>query len=114
MKANVRLKVPGNRVRDAVPPPYRDSAVKATNPSGIYTLILCDHGERDVVMSAPLDRALRRMGEPAPDGILIVGTVFTEEAQELARQHKARILSLRTGKWTDSSARQRQLKPSPI
>ncbi|WP_151637650.1 hypothetical protein [Noviherbaspirillum aerium] len=114
MKANIRAKVPGSRIRDAVPPAYRDAAAKATRPDGVYTLILCDHGERDVVMSAPLERALRRMGEPAQDGVLIVGTVFTEEAQALARQHNAQVIALRTGKWTDSSARQRQLKPASI
>lgn len=114
MKANIRAKVQGSRIRDAVPPAYRDAAAKETRPEGVYTLILCDHGERDVVMSSPLERALRRMGEPAPDGVLIVGTVFTEEAQALARQHNARIIPLRNGKWTDSSARQRQLKPDPI
>lgn len=114
MKANIRAKVSGSRIRDAVPPAYRDGVAKETNPDGVYTLILCDHGERDVVMSKPLERALRRIDVPAPDGVLIVGTVFTEEAQQLARQHNARIFSLRTGKWTDSSARQRQLKPSPV
>ncbi|HEY8609074.1 MAG TPA: hypothetical protein VIM12_18310 [Noviherbaspirillum sp.] len=114
MKANVRAKVQGSRMRDAVPPAYRDAVAKEVRADGIYTLILCDHGERDVVMSAPLARALRRMGEPAADGVLIVGTVFTEEAQVLARAHNARIIPLRSGKWTDSSARQRQLKPTPV
>lgn len=114
MKANIRARVSGRRIRDAVPPAYREAAAKQTRPDGVYTLILCDHGERDVVMSAPLERALRRMGEPAQDGILIIGTVFTEEAQALAGQHDARLIALRTGKWTDSSARQRQLKPAPI
>lgn len=114
MKSNIRAKVAGSRVRDAVPPAYRDAAAKATRPDGAYTLILCDHGERDVVMSAPLERALRGLEEPAADGVRIVGTVFTEEAQALACQHNATIISLRTGKWTDSSARQRQLKPTPI
>lgn len=114
MKANIREKVSGSRIRDAVPPAYRDAAAKLTRPDNVYTLILCDHGERDIVMFAPLERALRRMGEPAPGGVLIVGTVFTEEAQALAHEHKARIISLRTGKWTDSSARQRQLKPAPV
>jgi hypothetical protein len=114
MKANIRANVLGSRIRDAVPPAYRDKAAKETRPDGVYTLILCDHGERDVVMSAPLERAFRRMGETAPDGVLIVGTVFTDEAQELARQHNARLIALRTGKWTDSSARQRQLKPASL
>jgi len=113
MKANIRSKVSGSRIRDAVPPAYRDIAAKDIRPDGVYTLILCDHGERDVVMSAPLERALRRMGEPAPDGVLIVGTIFTEEAQALAREYDARLIALRVGKWTDSSARQRQLKPAP-
>jgi hypothetical protein len=114
MKANIRAKVPGSRIRDAVPPAYRDTAAKATRPEGMYTLILCDHGERDVVMSAPLERALRRAGKTAPDGVLIVGTVFTEEAQALAREHNAILISLHSGKWTDSSARQRQMKPAPL
>lgn len=114
MKANVRERLSGHRIQDAVPPPYCDAAAKVTRPNGVYTLILCDHGERDVVMSAPLERALRRLGTPAPDGVLIVGTIFTEEAQALARQHNATIIPLRTGKWTDSSARQRQLKPAQL
>jgi hypothetical protein len=111
MKANIRAKVMGSRIRDAVPPAYRDIAAKEISPDAFYTLILCDHGERDVVMSAHLARAFRRMGETASGGVLVVGTVFTEEAQTLARQYNARLISLRTGKWTDSSARQRQLKP---
>ena len=114
MKSNIRAKVVGSRIRDAVPPAYRDAAAKATRPDGVYTLILCDHGERDVVMSAPLERALRRLEEPAPDGVLIVGTVFTEEAKALAQQRNATLIPLHTGKWTDSSARQRQLKPTPL
>jgi hypothetical protein len=65
-------------------------------------------------MAAPLERALRRMGEPAPVGVLIAGSVVTEEAQALARQHNAIVIPMRTGKWTDSSARQRQLKPDSI
>lgn len=98
MKANIRPKVQGNRIRDTVPPAYRDAAAKEIRPDGVYTLILCDHGERDVVMFTPLERALLRMGDPAPDGVLIVGTVFTEEAQALTRKHNVRIISLRTGK----------------
>lgn len=65
MKANSRPKVPGNRIREAVPPAYRAAAAK----------------------------------EVRPDGVLIVGTIFTEKAQALACMHNARSICLRTDKW---------------
>ncbi|KIF81795.1 type 1 periplasmic-binding domain-containing protein [Noviherbaspirillum autotrophicum] len=107
-KATIRSVV-GARLRDSVPPPYRPEIVKGVRSDGQYTLILCAHAERDVVSSAELERAFRRLDVPAPDGIIVVGTVFTEEAKALATEHGARIVALRSAKWTDESARLRQL-----
>jgi hypothetical protein len=109
MRATIRERVTGNRLRDTVPAMYRDEIAKGTNPDGVYTVILLAHNERDVIPSAPLARAFRRLQSPAEDGIIIVGTVFTEEAKEIAAEHGARIVALRKSKWTDESARQRQL-----
>jgi hypothetical protein len=109
MKASIRERVTGVRLRDAVPPPYRDEVVKGTNPEGVYTVILLAHNERDVIPSPPLVKAFRRLASAAADGVIVVGTVFTEEALEIAAQHGARIVALRKSKWTDESARQRQL-----
>jgi hypothetical protein len=109
MKATIRERVSGARLRDTVPPLYRDEVVKDTNPEGIYTVVLCAHNPRDVVHSTPLARAFRRLESPARDGIIVVGTVFTEEARALAAEHGARIVSLHKAKWTDESARARQL-----
>jgi 2-keto-3-deoxy-6-phosphogluconate aldolase len=62
-----------------------------------------------VVPSPPIRKALRRLDAPAPDGILAVGTVFTEEALELLAAAGARPIAFRKAKWTDESARARQL-----
>jgi hypothetical protein len=109
MKATIRERVAGARLRDSVPPAYRDEVMKGANPDGVYTLILLAHNERDVIPSAPLAKALRRLESPAAAGIIIVGTVFTAEALAIAAEHGARVVALRKSKWTDESARQRQL-----
>jgi hypothetical protein len=109
MKATIRERVSGARLRDMVPPMYRDEVVKGTRSDGIYTVILLAHNERDVIPSVPLMRAFRRLQSPAANGIIIVGTVFTVEALEIAAEHGARVVALRKSKWTDESARQRQL-----
>jgi hypothetical protein len=109
MKATIRERVAGARLRDAVPPAYRDDVGKNVNPDGVYTLILCAHNARDVIHSAPLIQAFRRLKSLAADGIIIVGTVFTDEAKAVAAEHGARIVALHKGRWTDESARQRQL-----
>lgn len=109
MKASILKKVSGARLRDSVPPPYRDEVAKGVNPAGVYSLVLCPHAERDVVSSPILVQALRRLDEPAPDGVIIVGTVFTQEALQVAEESGARVVALRKSKWTDESARQRQL-----
>jgi hypothetical protein len=109
MKATIRQRVAGARVRDTVPPAYHTEAVKGIRNDGQYTVVLCAHNERDVVSSPELARAFRRLVTPASDGVIVVGTVFTEEAKALADEHRARIVALRASKWTDESARQRQL-----
>lgn len=108
-KATIRSKVLGIRLSDSVQPLYRSDVVKGARKDGEYTVVLCAHAERDVVSSPELARAFERIESPARDGIIVVGTVFTDEAKELAQQHGARIVALRTSKWTDESARQRQL-----
>jgi DNA-binding LacI/PurR family transcriptional regulator len=109
MKATIRQRVAGARVRGTVPPAYRTKAVKDIRSDGQYTVVLCGHNERNVVSSPELARAFRRLATPASDGIIVVGTVFTEEAKALADEQGARIVALRASKWTDESARQRQL-----
>jgi hypothetical protein len=109
MKATIRECVTGVRLRDTVPPAYRDEVSKHTKPDGIYTVILLAHNERDVVPSPPLAKAFRRLRQYVPDEIIVVGAVFTEEALQIAAKHGARVVALRKSKWTDESARQRQL-----
>lgn len=109
MKPTIRERVSGARLRDAVPPLYRDEVVKGIDPAGTYSLVLCAHNPRDVIHSAPLVRAFRRLEKPAANGVIVVGTVFTEEAKAVAAQHGARIVALHKALWTDESARARQL-----
>lgn len=109
MRASIRERVAGKNLPDSVPPRYRGEVMKAAKRDGVYTLILCGHNQRDVIMSAPLVRAFKRLESVAPDGIILVGSVFTEEAKAIAQEHGARIVSLHQSKWTDESARLRQL-----
>lgn len=114
MKATIRERVPGRKLHHLVPPAYRDEVRKAARPDGCYTLLLFAHAARDVVPSPPVRKALRRPREPAPDGLLAVGTVFTVEALELLREAGARVVAYRKATWTDESARQRQLEPGAL
>ncbi len=109
MKATILERVPGGRLGNSVPPAYRDTVVEGTRPDGMYSLLLFGHAPRDVVPSAPVRRALRRLTDPAPDGIIAVGAVFTEEARTMLAEHGARLVSFHKTYWTDESARQRQL-----
>lgn len=109
MKSTIYERVPGARLSDLVPPAYRDAVAKDARPDGVYSLLLFAHAERDVVPSPPVRKALRRLENPAPDGILAVGTVFTQEALELLADAGARPVAFRTAPWTDASARARQL-----
>jgi hypothetical protein len=109
MKVTIYERLAADRLRHVVPPAYRDGAAEATRPGGVYSVLLFAHAPRDVVPSAPVRKALRRLGAPAPDGVLAVGTVFTEEALALLEEAGAMPVAFRKARWTDESARQRQL-----
>jgi hypothetical protein len=109
MKPTIREHVSGTKLRDAVPPPYREAIAKDISPDGEYTLIVCAHNPRDVVTSTPLRKVLRRLEAPAAGRLIVVGSAFTEEAKALAADHGARLIALRKSFWTDESANQRQL-----
>lgn len=108
MKPVIRARVPAEKLPQAVPPPYRDAVRKAVD-AGCWSLLLFAHAPRDVVHSLPVRKALRRLPERAPDGLLAVGTVFTQEALALLDEAGATVVPLRRSRWTDASARQRQL-----
>jgi hypothetical protein len=93
VKATIYDLVLGARLRDVVPPAYRDAATADVRPDGVYSVLLFDHAERDVVPSPPVLKALRRVKSAAPDGIVAVGTVFTEEALGLLAGAGARVVS---------------------
>jgi hypothetical protein len=109
MRAHIREHVLGARLRDTVPPLYREDIAKGTIPGGLYTAILCSHNPRDVVTSSTLHKAFKRLENPAQNGIIIVGSAFTEEAIIIAAQHQARIAALHKATWTDQTANQRHL-----
>ena len=109
MKVTIHDRATGDQLRHLVPPAYREAVRDATRADGTYSLLLFAHAERDVVPSPPVRKALARLGEPAPDGIVAVGTVFTTEALALLAGAGARVVQFRTALWTDESARERQL-----
>ncbi len=109
MKATIYEKMAGAKLAHVVPPAYREGVAEATRPDGTYSVLLFAHSPRDVVPSPPVAKALRRLREPAPDGIVAVGTVFTVEALELLAGADARVVAFRKATWTDQSARERQL-----
>jgi hypothetical protein len=109
MKVTVYDRVPGAKLRHLVPPAYREGVTAETSPDGVYSVLLFAHAPRDVIPSAPVRKALRRLGAPAPDGAVAVGTVFTEEALALLAEAGVRPVAFRKARWTDESARARQL-----
>ena len=109
MKATLYPRGTGAQLRHLVPPAYQDAVAADTRPEGEYSLLLFAHTPRDVVPSPPVRKALRRLETPAPDGILAVGTVFTDEALDLLAAAGARPIAFRKARWTDEAARARQL-----
>ena len=109
MKVTIYPRIAGTRLRHVVPPAYGDDAAADTEPAGEYSVLLFAHAPRDVVPSAPVRKALRRLDAPASGGIVAVGTVFTEEALALLADAGARVVAYRKAPWTDASARGRQL-----
>ena len=109
MKVTIYARISGERLAHVVPPAYRDGVAKAARPDGAYSVLLFAHAPRDVVPSAPVRKALRRLTAPAADGIIAVGTVFTAEALDLLANAGAQVVAFRQARWTDESARLRQL-----
>ena len=107
MKAPPRPGVLGARLPEAVPPLYRDAVAAAVSPAGTYTLLLFAHAPRDVVTSAAVRRALRRL-DAAAEPVVAVGAVFTDEALALLAEVGARAVAHHTRRWTDDEARGRQ------
>jgi hypothetical protein len=109
MKITVYSQIDGARIPHVVPPLYREAAQAAVEAAQSYSVLLFAHTERDVVPSAAVRRGLRRLKQPAAGGIVAVGTVFTAEARALLEDAGAQVIALRQGRWTDQSARERQL-----
>lgn len=109
MKATVYAQLAGDRVAHVIPPAYRVLLPSTLDPGARYSVLLFAHTARDVVPSAPVRRALRRLGPLAPGGLLAFGTVFTAEALALLAEQGATVVAQRKGRWTDQSARERQL-----
>ena len=114
MKVTIYPSIGPAKLRHVVPPAYRAladdlAAEPAAEPAAEYSVLLFAHTARDVVPSAPVRKALRRLGAPAAGGVVAVGAVFTAEALDLLHEARARVLALRPGRWTDASARGRQL-----
>lgn len=111
MKVTIYPRLAPTKLRHVVPPAYREAAEAFESVPGDLecSVLLFAHTQRDVVPSAPVRKALRRLGASAAGGIVAVGTVFTAEALELLHEAHAQVLALRKGRWTDASARGRQL-----
>ena len=109
MKVTIYSKLPGSRIGNVLPPAYRELVPEAVEPAKEYSVLLFAHTARDVVPSAAVRRALRRLGAAAPGGIVAIGTVFTAEALALLSEHGAQVVAQRKGRWTDQSAHERQL-----
>jgi hypothetical protein len=109
MKITVYSQLEGAKVPNVVPPAYREAAQTVIDDAQAYSVLLFAHAERDVVPSAAVRRGLRRLDQTASGGIVAVGTVFTAEARALLEEAGAKIVALREGRWTDQSARERQL-----
>jgi len=95
MKVTIYDRLHGARVAHAVPLAYRDVLPTTLDPAVAYSVLLFAHAARDVVPSAAVRRALRRLGAPGAGGIVAVGTVFTAEALALLAEHGAQVVAQR-------------------
>jgi hypothetical protein len=110
MKVTIHRRALGAKLPRLVPPAYREPlATLALGADDTYALLLFAHTPRDVVPSAAVRRALRRLGDADGATIVAVGTVFTEEALALLVDAGARVAAYRGTHWTDATARGRQL-----
>jgi hypothetical protein len=109
MKVTIYDRLLGARVGHVVASAYRDALPAPLVPAVPYSVLLFAHAARDLVPSGAVRRGLRRLGTPAVGGIVAVGTVFTEEALALLAEQGAHVVAQRKGRWTDASARGRQL-----
>lgn len=109
MKVTIYSALAGDRVVNVVPPAYRDLVPQELDPARRCSVLLFAHTERDVVPSAAVRRALRRLARGGDGGgVVAVGTVFTAEALALLESHGASVLAQRKSYWTDESAHERQ------
>jgi hypothetical protein len=112
MKVTIHPRTTPSRLPHLVPPAYREglaAVLEGAAPDAPWALLLFAHAPRDVVPSAPVRKALRRVAElPPGTTLLAVGTVFTAEALDLLAERRARIVAYRKAHWTDESARARQ------
>ena len=100
-KFTIAKQVGLERLEKVVPPEY-GSRVAALGVRGAsHTVILFAHDRRDIVTSAPVRTALRRISGDAL--IVAVGATFTVEARELLVERAARIASLGDFYWTDAA-----------
>ncbi len=102
-KFSVFERVPAERVREIVPPEYRELTGSAVRAGSQYTVVVFAHDRRNVVASGVVARALHRIGGAATDPILAVGSNFTQEALALLSARGAVPIRLGDFYWTDTS-----------
>jgi hypothetical protein len=90
-----------DRIIAAVPRDYHERVRMSTEKGATYTVVLFAHARGDVVTSALVRKALRRVPPESP--LLAIGADFTHEATILLEERNARVARIGEFGWTDES-----------
>jgi hypothetical protein len=100
MKFDIHDTVAGGRLRDLLPPEFRDRVPGVVRKEGLYTLVVFSE---DVVRERTVRKALEQIDQ-APVGLIVAaGHNFTREARDLLLARSAVLVARGDFEWTEAS-----------
>ena len=100
MKFEIHDTVAGGRLRDLIPPEFREHVPSLVRKDGLYTLVVFSE---DVVRERTVRRALEQIDQ-APVGVIVAtGRNFTREARDLLLARSTVLVARGDFEWTEAS-----------
>jgi hypothetical protein len=101
VKVTIMKGIEGHRLREALPAELRHSVPTGVRRDVRYIMVLFPHSREDVVRSAEVLKALRRV--PRGSAVVGVGGTFTVEARAALEERGAVVIGAGDFYWTDKS-----------
>ena len=100
MTFDIHDTIAGGRLRDVIPPEFRDRVPPLIRKEGLYTLVVFSE---DVVRERMVGKALEQIDQ-APVGMIVaVGRNFTREARDLLLARSAVLIARGDFEWTEAT-----------